>query len=349
MLLLFGLAIFLNVNTTSAASNVSLTDHTTPKVTLVTPASNSIVTSTKNIKVKFSEKIKFGNKNIVLKTISGKTISSQKSISYNILTVTPTSTLGSGVKYSLTLNSGSVTDLAGNRVSNYTTRFTVSPINLAQMKDGLSRVQKFYQQNNRLPNYVSYGTKKISISVFQQIIATQGLKIVTTKYPDGWVSLKNIVYDHQDTSYTCGPSSLKMAISNFGMNLNEMGLASYASSNSNIGTSHTGLITAVNKVNLKYGTHFNLSDVTFSSKGWGGLRNYLVHNDPVILHIESFLNPNTSGHYVVLVGININSGLVKIADPSYGYRTLTFSQLLTRMNWIVNTGRSTEVVLPLIN
>jgi predicted double-glycine peptidase len=349
VLLLFGLAIFLNVNTTSAASSVSLTDHTTPKVTSVTPANNSIVTSTKNIKVRFSEKIKFGNKNIVLKTISGKTLSSQKSISYNILTVTPTSTLGSGVKYSLTLNSGSVTDLAGNRVSNYTTRFTVSPINLAQMKDGISRVQKFYKLNNRLPNYVSYGTKQINILVFQKIIATQGLKIVTTKYPDGWVSLKNIVYDHQDTSYTCGPSSLKMAISNFGMNLNEMGLASYASSNSNIGTSHTGLITAVNKVNMKYGTHLNLSDVTFSSKGWAGLRNYLVHNDPVILHIESFLNPNTSGHYVVLVGININSGLVKIADPSYGYRTLTFNQLLTRMNWIVNTGRSTEVVLPLIN
>jgi predicted double-glycine peptidase len=349
VLLLFGLAIFLNVNTTSAASSVSLTDHTTPKVTSVTPANNSIVTSTKNIKVRFSEKIKFGNKNIVLKTISGKTISSQKSISYNILTVTPTSTVGSGVKYSLTLNSGSVTDLAGNRVSNYSTRFTVSPINLAQMKDGLSRVQKFYKQNNRLPKYVSYGTNQINISVFQKIIATQGLKIVTTKYPDGWVSLKNIVYDHQDTSYTCGPSSLKMAISNFGMNLNEMGLASYASSNSNIGTSHTGLITAVKKVNLKYGTHFNLSDVTFSSKGWAGLRSYLVHNDPVILHIESFLNPNTSGHYVVLVGININSGLVKIADPSYGYRTLTFNQLLTRMNWIVNTGRSTEVVLPLLN
>ncbi len=349
MLLLFGLAIFINVNTTSAASNVSLTDHTTPKVTLVTPANNSIVTSTKNIKVKFSEKIKFGNKNISLKTISGKTIYSQKSISYNILTVTPSSTLASGVKYSLTLNSGSVTDLAGNRVSNYTTRFTVSPINLAQMKDGISRVQTFYKQNNRLPKYVSYGTKQINISFFQNIIATQGLKIVTSNYPDGWVSLKNIVYDHQDTSYTCGPSSLKMAISNFGMNLNEMGLASYASSNSNIGTSHTGLITAVKRVNLKYGTHFNLSDVTFSSKGWSGLRNYLVHNHPVILHIESFINPNTSGHYVVLMGININSGLVKIADPSYGYRTLTFSQLKTRMNWIVNTGRSTEVLLPLID
>jgi predicted double-glycine peptidase len=348
VLLLFGLAIFLNVQTTSA-SNVTLTDHTTPKVTSVTPANNSIVTSTKNIKVKFSENIKFGNKNILLKTTSGKTISSQKSISYNILTLTPSSTLASGVKYSLTLNSGSVTDLAGNGVSNYTTHFTVSPINLAQMKDGLSRVQKFYQQNNRLPNYVSFGTEKISISFFQQIIATQGLKIVTSKYPDGWVSLNNVVYDHQDTSYTCGPSSLKMAISNFGLNLNEMGLASYAGSNSNIGTSHTGLITAVTKVNLKYGTHFNLSDVTFSSKGWSGLRNYLVHNDPVILHIESFINPNTSGHYVVLVGININSGLVKIADPSFGYRTLTFSQLLTRMNWIVNTGRATEVLLPLTN
>lgn len=47
--------------------------------------------------------------------------------------------------------------------------------------------------------------------------------------------------------------------------------------------------------------------------------------------------------------MDINNGLVKIADPSYGYRTLTFDQLLTKMNWVVNTGRSTKVLLPLTN
>jgi hypothetical protein len=52
----------------------------------------------------------------------------------------------------------------------------ISPITLAQMKDGLNRAQKFYNTNNKLPNYVSYGTLKIPIAGFQEIIAFQGKK-----------------------------------------------------------------------------------------------------------------------------------------------------------------------------
>ena len=340
-----GIAVILNFSTASAAN---ITD-STPKVTAVSPANNTIVTTSKNIQVKFSESIKFGNRNITLKTLGGTVIAQKKTISYNTLVITPTNTLGSGVKYFLQIGKNSVLDLTGNGVSSYTTSFTVSPINLSQMKDGLSRVQTFYNTNNRLPNYVSYGTTKIPISQFKQIIATQGLKIVYYTPQDGWITLDNVAYDHQDTTYTCGPSSLKMAFSNYGMNLNEMGLASYAGSNSYSGTTHSGLISAVNKVNLQYGAHYNTWDETFSSKGWNGLRNYLINNNPVILHVQSFLNPTSSGHYVVLVGININDGLVKIADPSYDnkYRLLTFTQLKSRMDWIVNTGRATEVVIPL--
>ncbi len=47
------------------------------------------------------------------------------------------------------------------------------------MKDGLSRAQTFFNSNLRLPNYVSFVTKKILIAEFQRIIATQGLKINT--------------------------------------------------------------------------------------------------------------------------------------------------------------------------
>jgi len=57
----------------------------------------------------------------------------------------------------------------------------VSGLNLAQMKDGISRAQKFYKTNGRLPKFVSYGTRQIPIATFKKIIATQGLKIVTTK------------------------------------------------------------------------------------------------------------------------------------------------------------------------
>lgn len=218
-------------------------------------------------------------------------------------------------------------------------------LTLAQIKDGQNRAQVFYNKNNRLPNYVSYGTTKIPIASFQKILTAYGLKIVIKTYANGWVTVKNLVYDHQDTSYTCGPSSLKMELSDYGLNLNEMTLASYASSNSNVGTTHSGLINAVTKVNSIYGTHLKAWDSKFSSVGWAGLYNYVSTNHPVILHIRSFLNPNTSGHYVVLMGLNMNSGLAKLADPSYGYRTISFSALLSRMNWVVNTGRTTKPVI----
>ncbi|ADZ08498.1 Pseudomurein-binding repeat-containing protein [Methanobacterium lacus] len=215
----------------------------------------------------------------------------------------------------------------------------------AQIKDGLNRAQTFYNKNNRLPNYVSYGTTKIPIASFQKILTAYGLKIVVKTYANGWVTVKNLVYDHQDTSYTCGPSSLKMELSDYGLSLNEMTLASYSSSNSNVGTTHSGLINAVKKVNSIYGTKLSAWDSKFSSVGWAGLYKYISTNHPVILHIRSFLNPNTSGHYVVLMGLNMNSGLAKIADPSYGYRTLSFNALLTRMNWVVSTGRTTKPVI----
>jgi len=208
----------------------------------------------------------------------------------------------------------------------------------AQILNGFKRAQNFYFTKNRLPNYVSYGTKKVPISKFNLILAAKGLKIVPTA--NIWAKVKNVAYDQQDTSYTCGPSSLKMDFSNYGMNLNEMGLASYAGTNSNIGTTESGLISAVKKVNVKYGTHFKAWDASFASVGWTGLYSSIAHNNPVIIHIRSFLNPN-GGHYVLLTGMNLYLKQVKIADPSFGgYRILSFSALLTRVNWVVSTGRS---------
>ena len=96
----------------------------------------------------------------------------------------------------------------------------------------------------------------------------------------------------------------------------------------------------VKKVNVKYGTHFKAWDASFASVGWTGLYSSIAHNNPVIIHIRSFLNPN-GGHYVLLTGMNLYLKQVKIADPSFGgYRILSFSALLTRVNWVVSTGRS---------
>ena len=174
VLLLLGLALVLNVNT--AAANVS--NNAAPKVTSVNPVNNAIVSKSPIIKVNFNEPIKAGTQSITLKNSAGKVIKTKNSISSKTLLIKP-SALTSGVKYNLILNTGSVKDYAGNGNSKYSTSFTVSPITLAQMKDGLSRAQKFYNSNYRLPKYVSYGSKKISIATFQKIISTQGLKIKT--------------------------------------------------------------------------------------------------------------------------------------------------------------------------
>ena len=53
----------------------------------------------------------------------------------------------------------------------------VDGLTLAQVKDGITRTQKFVATNGRLPAYVSYGTKKIPIAQFQQILKTEGLSL----------------------------------------------------------------------------------------------------------------------------------------------------------------------------
>lgn len=175
--MLFGLALLLNVGSASAANVTSI--HTSPKVVAVDPANNTIIPKSQTVKVKFNETIKAGTNYVELKH-GNVIISTKKTISGNSLIITPTTALASGYKYTLFVHSGSVTDILGNNVTSYTSTFTVSPLTLSQMKDGLTRAQTFYNTNFRLPNYISYGTTKIPIATFQKLIATQGLKISTT-------------------------------------------------------------------------------------------------------------------------------------------------------------------------
>ena len=177
MLLIFGLALVLNVNTASAANVTS--DLIKPKVTAVNPANNSIILNSKPIKVTYSEPIKFGNRWIELKTSSGTVKPITTSIYNRTLTVTPTTALAKGVTYKLIIHSNSVKDKSGNGANAYITNFSISKLTLAQVKDGQSRAQTFYNTYNRLPSYVSFGTTKIPITEFQKILASVGLKIST--------------------------------------------------------------------------------------------------------------------------------------------------------------------------
>jgi len=179
VLILFGIALVLNVSTSSAATVTNGTAvHTGPKVVSVNPANNSIILKSQTVKVTFNSTIKTLSPGIELK--NGKTVvPTTYTINDSTLSVIPTTTLVTGVKYILTIHTNSISDLTGNGNSLYSTSFTVSPITLAQMKDGQKRAQTFFNNNQRLPNYVSYGSTKIPIAQFQKIIATQGIKINT--------------------------------------------------------------------------------------------------------------------------------------------------------------------------
>jgi methionine-rich copper-binding protein CopC len=188
VLLLFGLALILNVGTSAAATPTTV--NPTIKVTSVDPVNNSVIPKSQTVKVTFNNSIEAGTQSITLK--NGKNIiSTTKSFSGNTLSIIPTKKLSIG-KYVLTLNANSVTDLTGNGNSLYTSSFTVSPITLAQMTDGQKRAQTFFNNNQRLPNYVSYGSTHILIAQFQTIIATQGLKI-NTKITNPNASLASIM------------------------------------------------------------------------------------------------------------------------------------------------------------
>ncbi len=190
VLLLFGLALVLNVNSASAASVT--TDKSTPKVTAIDPVNQGIVLNSKIIHIKFSEPIKNGNKLVILKSSNGAVKSTKNVIRGNTLSITPKTPLVKGSTYILFIHNGSIKDLAGNSVSSFTTRFSVSKLTLAQVKDGLTRTQKFYNTHYRLPHYVSFGSSKVPIADFQKIIASEGLKIKVVSSGIGKSGIGNI-------------------------------------------------------------------------------------------------------------------------------------------------------------
>ena len=165
---------------TSAAANVTndTVVHTGPNVVSVNPTTNAIILKSQTVKVTFNSTIQAKSPWIELRN-GNTTIPTNYTINGSTISVIPTTTLATGAKYVLSIHTNSVSDLTGNGNSLYSTCFTVSPITLAQMKDGQSRVQTFFNSNQRLPNYVSFGSTQIPITQFQTILATQGLKINT--------------------------------------------------------------------------------------------------------------------------------------------------------------------------
>jgi methionine-rich copper-binding protein CopC len=121
------------------------TDGTAPTVKSSDPSNKAVdVLLNKVIKVTFGEAIKTGTNWIELQNSNGTIIPTSTSISGNVLTVTPLSNLSEETNYVLLIHTGSVTDLAGNNVKGYVTRFrTDTPFNQAAFNQIMRTASKF--------------------------------------------------------------------------------------------------------------------------------------------------------------------------------------------------------------
>ncbi len=101
-------------------------DNTAPTVTSTNPTQYAVnLPANQVFTVTYNEPIKAGNLNlVVLKTSTGTIINATKSITGNVLTITPTTAL-SEAKYLLMLYAGCVTDLAGNPAAATTRTYSV--------------------------------------------------------------------------------------------------------------------------------------------------------------------------------------------------------------------------------
>ncbi len=137
--------------------------------------------------------------------------------------------------------------------------------------------------------------------------------------------------DSQDTNYTCGPSSLKMALSVYGLYYNEGTLAVMVGAKPGEGTEIENIINTVN------GLGKGLKAWNEKFKSWETFKGYLEKGWPVMLRVASW---RTTGgqHYVTLVGLNIKDGKVELGDPSStqspGFRATTTTDLLNRIKQV---------------
>ena len=156
--------------TVNASSSNSTTDLTAPTMKSVDPANKAtnIVTS-KVIKVTFSESIKTGNGWVELKDSAGKTVSFTKSINGNTLTITPTSNLTKATKYTVSIHTGSLTDLSGNKIALCSSTFTT---------DSTAPTIKTKDPTNKATNVAVNKTIKFTFSE-------------SVKIGNGWIELKD--------------------------------------------------------------------------------------------------------------------------------------------------------------
>ena len=153
---------------------------------------------------------------------------------------------------------------------------------------GLFEAQNvFIMKNGRYPNYVTLNS--------------------TANNP--------LVMDYQDNGYTCGPTSLSMAIQMLFGYKSEKACAKACGTVIGSGTSPDKLISGAKSLGYK---------LTKISRNKTAVKSALSKAEPVIAHIQT--RPASClgyvgdyGHYILIYGMT-NDNLYKIADPTKGIK-----------------------------
>lgn len=235
-------------------------------------------------------------------------------------------------------------------------------VELKKFKDMLRRYNTFKEKNGREPAWVQTPDGgRVQIKDFldmkrryNEFMAREGRepRVIYVKpqkqekkpADDGWVTTGSWKQDYQDTDHTCGPSSLQMALSALGCQVGEAELAK-AAGTLDSGTSHEGMKKAVEYAARKCKKKLTLKFQYFRETGWDGIIKHLQGGGEVILHVVTRPGLDTDvngriiwkrafGHYVYLVGVNKNKGMVRIADPTKGVVTFQMRGVEQAMrNW----------------
>lgn len=159
---------------------------------------------------------------------------------------------------------------------------------------------------------------------------------------DKWIRTGFWKQDKQDTGYTCGPSSLQMALSALSCNVSEDVLAK-AGGTGTSGTGHEGMLRAVEYASKKCKMKITGRFQYFNGYGWSkvvdGIKagaEYVIHLKPLPALKYDYKGRQvwksfTGGHYVYLVGVNMVDRLVLIADPTKGLRIFGMKQVENAM------------------
>jgi len=236
-------------------------------------------------------------------------------------------------------------------------------IQLAQFKDMIRRYKAYVQKNKREPRiiyltccqgeYVKLETFKDMLQRYKKyteangreplIIYLQAPKTPGTTPTGNWTVTGFYIQDYQDTNYTCGPSSLQMALSALGCNVTESQLKTWAGTTTS-GTGHQGLVYAIKKASERCGRNITGTFYSFKATGWSKVEEWIKEGKEIVIHLwtsplkediyHNIVWKGGYGHYVYLVGVNNKEGLVKIADPMKGIRTFRKKDVEAAMSMI---------------